>query len=84
MRNNQFANVCLALIVILLGVIAFRIDITPAYAAKKVAYEVIRVDEGTIVPQFMKETQAGWEPVAATMWIADARNAAQGFVIFKK
>ena len=55
-----------------------------AYAAKKLTYEVIRVDEGNIVAQVTKETQAGWEPVAATMYIADVNNAAQGFVIFKK
>ena len=84
MQNNRFANICLVLIVSLLGVIAFRHETTSAYAAKKVSYEVVRVDEGNIPAQVAKETQAGWEPVAATMWITSVNNIAQGVVIFRK
>ena len=84
MQNNRFANICLVLIIRLLGVIAFRHETTSAYAAKKVSYEVIRVDEGNIPAQVAKETQAGWEPVAVTMWITSVNNIAQGVVIFRK
>ena len=45
MQHNRFANICLGLIVGLLGVIAFRHETTSAYAAKKVSSDVIRVDE---------------------------------------
>jgi len=84
MPNNRFANICLGLIVGLLGVIAFRHETTSAYAAKKGSYEVIHVDEANIPAQVAKETQAGWEPVAATMWITSVNNIAQGVVIFRK
>ena len=61
MRNNYFANICLALIVILLAMIALRYDITPAYAAKRPTYDVISVAEGTISAQVKKATQEGCE-----------------------
>ncbi len=84
MRNNRFANVCLALIVILLGVIAFKQEVLPAYAAgnERFSFEVIRVDEGNIAAKVMQETDAGWEPIAAPMWAPV--YPAQGVVIFRK
>ena len=84
MNNNRFANICLGLIVCLLGVIALRHETTSVYAAKKANYEVIRVDEGNISAQVTKETQAGWELVATTMWITSVNNIGQGVVIFRK
>jgi hypothetical protein len=48
MPHTRFANVCPVLIVVLLGVIALRRDVTPAYAAQRFSYEVIRVDEHDI------------------------------------
>ena len=68
----------------MLGVIAFRHETTSVYAAKKVSYEVIRVDETDIPAQVAKETQGGWEPVTATMWITSVNNIGQGVVIFRK
>ena len=68
----------------MLGVIAFRYETTAAYAAKKFTYEVIHVDESNIPAQLAKEAQAGWEPVAATMWITSVNNIGQGVVIFRK
>ena len=84
MLNNRFENICHVLSVGLLGVIASKHETTSAYAAKKGTYEVIRVDESNIPVQVAKETQAGWEPVAATMWITSVNNIAQGVVIFRK
>ena len=84
MRNNQFANVCLALIVVLLGMIALRHDATPAYAAEaeRFSFEVVPVEEANFIARVNRETQIGWEPVAAPMW--EAVFPPQGFVIFRK
>jgi hypothetical protein len=88
MRNNQFANVCLLIIVCLLAVIAFRLDTASAYAAKKYRYEVIPANQGAagqdVAAKVEKETQAGWELVAAPMWQADSLNNPQAILIFRK
>jgi hypothetical protein len=88
MSKNRCANVCLVLIVFLLGVIALRMETTPTYAAKKFKYKVVPVFEGTadqnMATQVQKETDAGWEVVAAPMWAWDGTNPARGFVIFRK
>jgi len=87
MRNNQFVNTCLALIVGLLALLIVRLD-TGVYAAKKFKYEVVPAYEGTsdqnVAALVEKETQAGWELVDAPMWRFDASNPAQGFLIFRK
>ena len=82
MQHNRFSNVCLVLIVALLVAIALRRDVTPAYAADRFSYEVIRVDESSIAAKVAQETDAGWEPVAAPMWAPNF--PAQGVVIFRK
>jgi hypothetical protein len=84
MRNNRFTNVWFALIVILLGVIAFRHDITPAYAAQASRYdfEVIRVNDGDLAAKITQETKAGWDPVIISMWAP--AYPAQGVVVFQK
>jgi hypothetical protein len=82
MPHTRFANVCPVLIVVLLGVIALRRDVTPAYAAQRFSYEVIRVDEHDIAAKVAQETDAGCEPVAATMWMPS--YPAEGVVIFRK
>jgi len=60
----------------------------PSTRLRLFKYEVVPVFEGTsdqgVPAQASKETQAGWELVAAPMWIADAMNRAQGFLIFRK
>ena len=84
MRNDLFANTCLVLIVAVLGMIAFRCETPPVYAAKKFQYEVAPIMEGNIATQIAKEAQAGWEPIAAPMWAWDGVNPARGFVIFRK
>jgi hypothetical protein len=87
MRNNQFVNICLALIVGLLALLIVRLD-TSVYAAKKFKYEVVRANEGmsdqNIATLVEKETQAGWELVAAPMWRVDVSNPAEGVLIFRK
>ena len=89
MGNNRFTNVCLVLMVCLLGVIALRLDSTThVYAAKKFKYEVVPVFEGTanqnVAVQVDKETQAGWEIVAAPLWRDKGSGRAEGFLIFRK
>jgi hypothetical protein len=88
MQHNRFANICLVVIVFLLGVIALRIDPTPAHAARTIKYEVVPVFEGTpdqhVAAQIGKETQAGWELVAAPMWQASELGSAQGYLIFRR
>jgi hypothetical protein len=84
MRNNRFINVWFALIVILLGVIAFRHDITPAYAAEASRYdfEVIRVNEYDLAAKITQETKAGWDPVIVSTWAP--AYPAQSIVVFRK
>jgi len=82
MQHNRFANVCLVVIVVLLGAITFNRDPTPAYAADRFSYEVIHVDETNIAAKVTQETTARWEPVAAPMWAHV--YPAQGVVIFRK
>jgi hypothetical protein len=88
MNNNRFTNVCLVFVVCLLGIIALKLDTTSVHAAKRFKYEVVAVFEGTtdqnVAVQVNKETQAGWELVAAPMYQPDAMNRAQGFLIFRK
>ena len=83
MLNNRFANVCLALMVILLGVIALRRDTVPVFAAKKFTYDVIYVDEDTIATELKKAAQDGWELVATTMYQPVSRGPA-GYLIVRK
>jgi hypothetical protein len=82
MQNTQFVNVCLALIVGLLALIALKRDLPSAYAAERFTYEIIRVTELNIVDKVAAETQAGWEPVAVSTWAP--AGPAQGVVIFRK
>lgn len=84
MQHNRFTNVCLVLIVVLLGVIAFRHDITPAYAAEASRYdfEVVRVEEGSLAAKVTQEAKAGWDPVIVSMWAPV--YPAQGVVVFRK
>jgi len=83
MQNNRFTNVCLALIVMLLGVIALKHDTAPVFAAKKFTYDVLYVDEGTITMQLKKATKDGWELVATTMYQPQQRGPA-GYLIVRK
>jgi ABC-type cobalt transport system substrate-binding protein len=76
MRQSQVTNMLLVVLVFLLGMIAFRSDPVPAYAAKKFTYKVVPVYEGTadqnMAKELEKEMQAGWDPAAAPMWQPDA------------
>ena len=83
MRTNLFPNTCLVLIVVLLGIIAFRHETTSAHAAEAFSYEVVPVDGTNIAAMIAKETQDGWEPMAVTMsrW---SNNPGDGFVLFRK
>lgn len=78
----------LVVVVLLLAVIAFRLHPVPAYAAKKFTYRVVPVQQGTadqnVAKEVEKETQAGWELVAAPMWRVDAINQPEGFLILRK
>jgi hypothetical protein len=88
MSKNRFTDVCLFFMVCFLGLIALRLDTTPIYAAKKFRYEVVSVFEGTanqnVAAQVDKETQAGWELVAAPIWREPGTGRAEGFLIFRK
>jgi hypothetical protein len=83
MQNNRFVNACFILIIGLLAVIAFRLDTTaPAYAARPVKYEVIAVNDN-IATTLQKETQSGWELVAAPFWVETGMATPRGLLIFR-
>ena len=88
MCRNRFTNICLVFVVCLLSLIALRLNTTTIYAEKKFKYEVVPVFENTadqnVAMQVDKETQAGWELVAAPMWRVDASARAEGYLIFRK
>lgn len=88
MNTNRFTNTCLVVVICLLGLIALRLNSAPVYAAKKFRYEVVPITEQissqTVTVQVDKETQAGWELVAAPIWNVDLSNGARGYLIFRR
>jgi hypothetical protein len=83
--KTSFTNVCLMAIICLLAVIAMRLNTEHVYAAKSWRYEVINVVDGLAADEIQKQTQAGWELVAAP-FLANANMSAgsNGLLIFRK
>jgi hypothetical protein len=85
MHRNLFGNICLVVITCLLTVIAFKLDTAHAYAAKSWKYEVIKVLDSQADVAIQKETQSGWELVAAPFWAySNVSSGANGLLIFRK
>jgi hypothetical protein len=83
--TTSFTNVCLMAIICLLGVIAMRLNTAPVYAAKTSRYEVIRALDGQVPGEIQKQTQAGWELVAAPFWAnSNMSSGSEGMLIFRK
>jgi hypothetical protein len=85
MRKNSFTNACLVVIICLLVVIALKIDTAHAYAAKSWKYEVVSVVDGQAANEIQKQSQAGWELVAAPFWAnSNMTSGSTGLLILRK
>jgi hypothetical protein len=85
MRKNSLTNACLVIIICLLAVIAAKIDTVHAYAAKPWKYEVVSVLDNQAADEIQKQSQAGWELVAAPFWAySNVSAGANGLLIFRK
>ena len=83
--KTSFTNVCLMAIICLLAVIAMRLNTEHVYAAKAWKYEVVRALDGQVPAEIQKQTQAGWELVAAPFWAnANVMSGSEGLLIFRK
>jgi ABC-type cobalt transport system substrate-binding protein len=85
MSKTSFTNFCLVAIICLLAVIAMKLNTGHVYAAKSWKYETLRVLDGQAADEIQKQSQAGWELVAAPFWTYSNRSGgADGLLIFRK